>query len=312
MVNDVIVICTRNRPDDMSRFMNSLLGQQRLPKKALVVDSSDGDATEELVTKFSHVNKHVCVQYARTAAGLTYQRNYALRLIREKFDVVHFVDDDVELEPNYLAELNDAFERMPELVGAGGAIIDWWNGRRPSAFARFALADSNKSGVVTRAGFNVMVREVTSAMDVEWLSGCSMSYRSNAISNLWFDERRKGYAIGEDVDFGLRASAIGRVLFIPTARLYHHESPVNRHKRPYLVRMGINHRWTLAEDGLGRVGKGWVFYGTAMLGMRHLIQYLRAGFKDYVQWQCFKASVEGLRDIVMRSLNPSLMRTSSS
>lgn len=121
-MKDVLVICTRNRSADMVRCLESLLQQRRMPLKVLVVDSSDTNETADLSEEFRSQKGLPFLEYVHTAPGLTLQRNVALRMVRGEFDVVHFVDDDVELEPGYIDELLNAFEKDASLVGAGGLI----------------------------------------------------------------------------------------------------------------------------------------------------------------------------------------------
>ena len=94
-----------------------------------------------------------------------------------------------------------------------------------------------------------------------------MSFRMSAIRGLKFDERRKGYALGEDVDFGLKALERGPLLYTPTARLIHHLSPTNRAELPELIRSSVHSRWMLAVDFPNRVSRGLVVYSSIAEGL---------------------------------------------
>lgn len=298
-LRDVVVICTRNRAADIKICMKSLAQQRRLPAQILVVDSSDDNATEKLLENMREVNKHLNIEYIHTVPGLTLQRNAALDIIHRSFDVVHFIDDDVELEPEYIQELMRVFENDQELIGAGGHIIGWWNGKQPSALMVVAGLDSRRPGSVTAAGYNVGPREANKSHAVEWLSGCSMSYRLASIAGLRFDENRTGYAIGEDVDFGLKAKQRGKLLFVNNARLLHHQSPTNRHKRPQLARMAVLHRWDLAVNELGDVKKVSVIIGSLSQACLYFIKYFRARPWDSVWMRCSASTLAGLIDIAL-------------
>jgi GT2 family glycosyltransferase len=298
-MKDAIVICTRNRPIDMKRCLDSLLKQRRMPTKVLIVDSSDDSETADISDVYRSDRGLQFLEYAHTVPGLTLQRNVALAMLREKFDVVHFIDDDVELEPEYIQELMEAFEKDPSLVGAGGVIMGG-NRKKARFFARLEGRDSLIPGRVLSTGFNIGAHETPFDVDVDWLPGCSMSFRLAMIDGLAFDERRVGYAIGEDADFGLRARARGTLRHVHLARLYHHQSPVNRHKRPLLVRMAVAHRWSLAEDELGRVRRSMVVYGTVMESFTYLRRFVLSRSHDRLWWDCFVAGVAGLLDIARR------------
>lgn len=296
-LGSAMVICTRNRPADLRKCLASINLQDRQTDVTLVVDSSDSTDSELIVQKFASDGLIPGLQYRRAERGLTKQRNVALTLLTDEVEVVHFVDDDVEMEPGYVAELMAAFEADPDVVGAGGMVLGG-NRRKPSLFAVLGGRDSFTPGRVLGTGFNVGAHETSTEVDTEWLPGCSMSFRVAAIAGLRFDEDRTGYAIGEDVDFGLRASSRGALRHVPTARLVHHQSPVNRHDRPALVRMAVAHRWTLAEDRLGRVKRGKVIYGALAESLNYFSKWVIR--RDVLWRDCGTAGLKGISDALRR------------
>jgi GT2 family glycosyltransferase len=298
-VKDALVICTRNRHADIKRCLDSLLHQRRMPSRLLIVDSSDTEDTAELSHQYRNEGGLPFLEYVHTSPGLTLQRNVALTTLRGEVDVVHFIDDDVELETEYIEELMKAFEVDASLVGAGG-LIKGGNRKKARIIARLAGRDSIHPGRVLSTGFNIGAHETPFDVDVDWLPGCSMSFRLAMIDGLTFDERRVGYAIGEDADFGLRASARGTLRHVHAARLFHHQSPVNRHKRPLLVRMAVAHRWSLADDKLGRVRRSMVVYGTLTESATYLARFLLSRSHDRLWWECSMAGAAGLIDVTKK------------
>jgi GT2 family glycosyltransferase len=117
------------------------------------------------------------------------------------------------------------------------------------------LADNlegGSDGKVTRSGLNHHVygssqREI---LNVEWLAGCSMSFKRELFEHELFDERRKGNGHGEDVDFCLRALRHGRLTWNSKAKIDHLQSSVNRFALPQLGREVAGHRLMLAADRL--------------------------------------------------------------
>ena len=269
--SDALVICTRNRIDDIKRCLVSLEAVSYLPSRILVVDSSDGPETEGYCAQ-----SNLPITYIRAPRGLTIQRNIALSEIYE--DIVHFIDDDVEVEPDYFRALNQALHNSPHAAGAGGAMArpdaaavpDTAAGHgtnTPGLIPRLMLKSGQHPGRVLRSGYNTGCFDSPDAIDVEWLPGCSMSFRMSAIRGLTFDERRTGYALGEDVDFGLKASERGPLLHTPAARLVHHVSPANRADFPNMARASVHNRWALATDFPHRVSRGLVVYSSIAEGL---------------------------------------------
>lgn len=260
-LTSVLIICTRNRPNDLAECLDSVVNLSQLPTEIMVVDSSDSDETERLCSRYAENSVIKNINYARSEKGLTIQRNFGLKLVELKYDIVHFIDDDVLLDPDYLANLNMAFLLNPDLVGASGMVLGG-NRRPPRLTARLTLRDSNIPGKVLTSGYNVGAHETKTTCLVDWLPGCSMSYRTLAIQGLMFDEKRLGYALGEDVDFSMKAARNGPLQHIPEAKLFHKLSPINRLNEVKLAEMGVLHRWQLAMDHPCKVKKAAVAYAS--------------------------------------------------
>lgn len=255
------------------------------------MDSSDDDQTEKLLKSLKLQNLH----YIRSEKGLTIQRNVGLSFVHE--DIVHFLDDDVEIETNYFKELLKVFKERPDLVGAGGMVL---GGSNPKAtlLGRISGRESKVPGVVLKSGYNIGAHEHPEVVVMDWLPGCSMSFRMSKIAGLHFDESRAGYAMGEDVDFGLLAKERGQILHIPTARLVHHLSPTNRERQTEMLKLATMHRWQLAKDKRGKVTKFAVFI-TAYI---EALSYFAKGVvdRDASYFQYSKACITGI-SLAMKS-----------
>jgi GT2 family glycosyltransferase len=294
--SDALVICTRNRIDDVKRCLASVEAARYVPGRILVVDSSDGRETEEYCAQ-----SDVPITYIRAPRGLTIQRNIALAEVRE--EIVHFVDDDVEVEPDYFRELIQVLRDSPHAAGVGGAMAGA-GASRPALIQRLILKSSLRPGLVLRSGYNTGCYNSPNPINVDWLPGCSMSFRMSAICGLKFDERRKGYAPGEDVDFGLKALERGPLLYTPTARLTHHLSPTNRADLPEMVRASVHSRWILAVDFPHRVSRGHVVYSSLAEGLILAVKSIKRG--RALQRRMAVAAFAGVVDVLRDGANVNL------
>ena len=226
-LEDALIVCTRNRPLEVGRCLESVANQTRLPHVILVVDSSDDDATERVVGGRSFGPLADRLEYHRSLAGLTHQRNAGVALTRS--DIVHFIDDDVVLEPGYIAAVMAAFsaDERGAILGVGGLVTNAHHEGRSSLRRLFGLY-GDRSGAVLASGRNVLAVDLVVDADVDWLSGCSMSYRRTLFDVIRFDEDLPGYGLGEDVEFSYRVRQHGRLLVATAARLVHLQSPTNR------------------------------------------------------------------------------------
>jgi GT2 family glycosyltransferase len=220
-----VVICTRNRPQELAACLRSLATQTQLPDTAVIVDSSDEPQPLPDVA--------LPVRRLLSPAGLPLQRNLALRHITS--DLVTFLDDDVELEPEYIATIKRWFRDTGDCVGASGNITN--DPRRPAlsrAFRRlFDLA--NDDGMLRRSGDVAYLRHPHIAARVDVIAGANMTFRRRALDGVRFREDLGRYAYMEDADVALQLGKVGTLWMLPGARLVHHRSPVARLPRREFV-----------------------------------------------------------------------------
>jgi GT2 family glycosyltransferase len=223
VLKSALVICTRNRRQSLEGTLQSW-SDQRVRPPAWVVDSSDGDSTEVLVRSLAATLPTGALTYLSTPPGLTRQRAAGVTAVPSDVDVVHFVDDDVSLHPGYFSGIESVFASRSDVIGVGGLIT---NVRLSLArpLGDFFLLTGKRQGAVLASGVVTPVSNVVTPLEVEWLSGCSMSYRRSLFTREQFDLRLVGYCAGEDVEFSLRARRYGRLVVTPAARLEHHWAP---------------------------------------------------------------------------------------
>jgi GT2 family glycosyltransferase len=116
-----VVVCTRDRPDDLRRCLTSLTSQDHPNFAVWVVDNAPASGiTQQIVESFGHeMEIHYLVE---PRPGLSRARNTALRADLDG-DILAWLDDDEVADPLWLAELARAFDGRPEVVAASGAVI---------------------------------------------------------------------------------------------------------------------------------------------------------------------------------------------
>lgn len=249
-----LIICTRDRPAQLRRCLESVFAQTRLAGTVWVVDSSSTDEARRVVTEFSLGRKaSVRVFHVQSEPGLTSQRNLGIDLVSSAA-IVHFIDDDVVLEPGYFEGILGVFSRdtVGAIGGVGGLITNLLI-PRPSRLGELFYLDSRRQGTVLPSGQNIGVYETERELDVDWLPGCSMSFRSAVFEFERFDETKAGYALGEDVDFTYRVRQRFRLVVTPVARLKHLFAPAEGRKA---VIGEMRHRYRLVRSGVGNLSMG--------------------------------------------------------
>ena len=110
-----VLICTKDRPEELARCLASVPKQSLPPVEIIVVDNaSAGDATRRVVEAAG-------ATYVREdKIGLDHARNAAVRAAKTEF--VAFTDDDVVLHERWLENLMKAFDR-PDIGCVTGLVL---------------------------------------------------------------------------------------------------------------------------------------------------------------------------------------------
>ena len=116
-----VVVCTRDRPDDLRRCLTSLTIQDHPNFGVWVVDNAPATGiTQQIVDSFgSDMEIHYV---AEPRPGLSRARNMALRSDLGE-GIVAWLDDDEVADSLWLTELARAFDGRPEVVAASGVVI---------------------------------------------------------------------------------------------------------------------------------------------------------------------------------------------
>jgi glycosyltransferase involved in cell wall biosynthesis len=114
-ISATVVICTRDRPNDLRRCLASLPQQTKSPTQVVVVDNG---SRENMTRK---VALAAGVDYVREdRPGLDIARNVGAR--RAAGEIVAYTDDDVRLHPRWLERLVRAFDG-PHIAAATGLVL---------------------------------------------------------------------------------------------------------------------------------------------------------------------------------------------
>jgi GT2 family glycosyltransferase len=110
-----VVICTRDRPDQLSVCLSSLPRQSFKPREIVVVDNASSDLRTRDVALAAGVT------YVREdRPGLDFARNTGA--LSTTSDIVAYTDDDVLLHPLWLESLVSAFE-TPQIGAVTGLVL---------------------------------------------------------------------------------------------------------------------------------------------------------------------------------------------
>lgn len=249
-----IVIVTRNRPEALRLSLPLLVGQSRPAVRLVIVDASDDhDAVRRTVDETTRGAPFEVI-VLRSAAGMTRQRRVGLEAVRSP--VVLYPDDDSLFFPNTSDAMLRVYER--DVEGAVGGVC-----ARPYYFSPLAptggqsgdadirLWDRIKNRIAWRwpaltskiapDPFAVHGRAMIASMrlpewlpaanaiPVNWMTGFRMSFRTDVIREVGFEEAFSNYGGFEDASVSFRVFDRGKLLVAALdADIFHHRFPSRR------------------------------------------------------------------------------------
>lgn len=217
-----VVICTRNRPEELRRCLLSLALTLPTSVGVAVVDSSDPECLAQNGNTVGELRRPV--DHWTSEPGLTVQRNSGAEM--SSADVLIYIDDDVVSVHDFVTPL--LAEWSIDIVGRAGSIVEPLT-QRGRLLDRLLMFDSLRGGRVLSSGRAVPIRwpsaaSVSPVKEISFASGCFMAFLRSAVLDVRFDEERSGYGLGEDADFCIRVAATGRLEWVRDSVLVHCET----------------------------------------------------------------------------------------
>ncbi len=243
------ILCTKDRPNYVSTFLENLLKQTCLPDLLIIVDSSLDNLTQEIVE--SHSSKtNLKIYFYKSESGLPRQRNLGIKKLLElkisPIDyTVSFLDDDVIIDKDYFKILRNELEKNYLFSGLTGQPAEDKVKSVYSTFNRFFLLDSSKSGRILSSGITTIPKATSRIEKVDWMCGLSMNIPLSILINTKFDESIRMYC--EDVEMSIRLKNAGPILCCPDLRYNHIYAIQARQNNFKVTTFTAGIRWELSN-----------------------------------------------------------------
>jgi glucosyl-dolichyl phosphate glucuronosyltransferase len=223
------VICTYRRPDVLAAAIGSLIDQS-IPSTAyeiIVVDNNSGDTTSEVVGRYFLETLPKVSYVLEPNQGLSHARNTGVEHARG--EIVAFLDDDAEADPNWLAALLEVYDNVPEVWAVGGKVIPIWHGERPSWLTNEMLRSLS------------LVDWGDDERPMAWserIIGTNCSFRKQVFAKVGQFAtnlgRKSSLLTGnEDTEIQERIHRLGRLVYYTPDAVVHHHVPRERMTKRY-------------------------------------------------------------------------------
>jgi glycosyltransferase involved in cell wall biosynthesis len=256
------IICTRNRSSILTACIRSVEAACRsaatLPAELVVIDNGSTDGTAECVARIAVTSNIAITLVVEPRQGLAIARNAGLE--RARGQILIFIDDDCEVDADYLSDLERHYANGGPFVIRGGRVDLGDPDDLPFTIKRSAVRER-------------LTRDVHPG---GFVLGCNMTMHRDVAARVGrFDER---FGAGgplrsaEDTDYLVRAYLIGiPVEYVPDMRIFHH------HGRRTRRAIGTLHRnYSMGNGGLcvkHLRGAPWLF--------RHFCWTVRSALREF-------------------------------
>lgn len=244
------------------------------PFELIVVDNNSTDGTRDTIARVAGTDPRVRYLF-EPRQGLSYARNTGIAAARAPF--IAFTDDDVRVEPEWVARILRAFAEHPEADAIGGRVLPLWPCAPPPWLTRehwapLALVDHGDLPFAVSPDRPIC------------LVGANVAFRRSVFASVGrfaTDVQRVKDGIGslEDHEFQLRLLRAGRTGIYEPGIVVHAEVQPARLQRAYHRRWHTGHghfHALLRSEHLERTRRG-TLWGVPM----HLY---RQALGDAVGW----------------------------
>jgi glycosyltransferase involved in cell wall biosynthesis len=264
-----LIIPTKNREKELQHALQSVFAQTRLPDELIIID----DGNLNLGGLYTLVDQRIPLKYfKKDVPGLVKSRNKGVEMADG--DIISFIDDDVELAPNYFEIIERIFEAdIEKQVGGLGAYIETpqegvARGTK-NLLEKFFFIRGKRGSVLPSMHNTFVEKRPKGAIRVDWLPGCNLNFRREVFHTSGFDTFFTEYGYGEDLEFSYRIHTQGHYTLGITGQtsLKHFHTPTSRIAEKKLGYMMIANRRYMFKKLIPQTFKNRAIFAWSLVGV---------------------------------------------
>jgi GT2 family glycosyltransferase len=210
-----VIICTRDRPEDLRRCLESLRLQSTAPQQIIVVSGSTGSLQKGIVAEFSDLPIRVVESYEH---NISVARNKGLETLQT--DIVLFIDDDAKASTHWVQAYIESCKSNRDAWAFGGDVYD---ARCQSETLEFSM------GVVSPYGLQRPVQQECESRARRGyyanVKGCNFAIRRQPVLDIGGFDPFFGFAYDEsDLIMSIHEQG-GEVVYVQRACVDHLHTP---------------------------------------------------------------------------------------
>lgn len=223
-----VVLPTKNRYQILPLALKSILQQIDHIDELIIIDQSDKPSISQVDPLFQALESSTSfrLHYDPSVDGLVAAKHRGVQLATS--ELIAFLEDDIELLPNYFTEIKANFNLYPHVVGLSGVVANPPYNRLHASLHtlthRGPFRDPRPLIFTTEPSI-----QTSQTYPSPCLSGGISCWRKHVFTNVGFDLLNRFHYL-EDVEFSSRViDYYGDALLICSSiRLYHYPNAPNR------------------------------------------------------------------------------------
>lgn len=193
--NVTILVAVLNKVDTIRACIESLLKLKEAPAKIIVIDGYSRDGTYEILKEYEDK-----IELYQFPENLSKTFNWALDKINTAYTAL--TDGDCLVNPNWLEELLKGFEEENVVASAG-----------------YCGTPRRLSLLPTLIGLELENRFKKFPKYLLRAPTMNLCLKTEVARRIRFDEKQ---LVGVEVDFGWRLSKLGKIIYVPEAKVFHY------------------------------------------------------------------------------------------
>ena len=239
----VTVILNTNRRDDTLECINSLNASTYDNHSIIVLDNQSTDGSVDVIK-----NTYPEIQIIELHENLGYGGNNNVGIkaaIERKADWIFVLNEDVIVSPNCLEQIVESGERDPD-IGIIGPIV--YHHQSPHLIQSAGGTLGQHWEVAHAAVDEPDHGQFNNTREVDWISGCGIVVRRQAIEEVGLIDDRFFY-YWDETEWCMRMHDNGwKVILVPSAKIWHKGVTVNHQPKPTVTYYATRNRLhTLAK-----------------------------------------------------------------
>lgn len=223
-----VVVLSWNRKEDTLACLRSLSAVEYVPLDVVLVDNCSSDGTAEAV-RLGFPD----VVVLETGANLGYAEGNNVGLwhaLNANVDYVLLLNNDTEVAPDFVSEMVNAVEQMPQ-VGIAGPTIYYWD--RPTTIWAAGGSIDWRRGDAQLMGLDEEDRgQYTAVHEVDYVTGCALLIRREAAERAGLLDPRF-FMYYEETEWCVRVARAGyKIVHVPRSHVWHKISPAQQADSP--------------------------------------------------------------------------------